>query len=135
MDADRMAGTVLLVDDDDLDRFLVRLMLDSAGYRVLEAPSAEAALEMMGSAGSPDALVVDYVMPGMDGAEFCRKVRTHATLRHVPIVMRTGLEDPRIDALALDAGANRLLAKSGDPSPLLAALAQAIGTSRGTSDN
>lgn len=129
MGADRMAATVLVVDDDDLDRFIVRLVLDAAGYHVLEAPSAEAALEMMGIAGHPDALVVDYVMPGMDGAEFCREVRKHAALRHVPIVMRTGLEDPRIDALALEAGANRLLAKSGDPSPLLAALAQTLGTS------
>ncbi len=124
-----MAATVLLVDDDDLDRFLVRLMLDAAGYQVLEAPSAEAALELMGSAGRPDALVVDYVMPGMDGAEFCRKVRTQAALQHVPIVMRTGLEDPRIDALAMDAGANRLLAKSGDPAPLLDALAQTLSAS------
>jgi len=126
MGADRMTPTVLLVDDDDLDRFIVGLVLDAAGYQVLEAPSAEAALEMIRISGRPDALVVDYVMPGMDGAEFCRKVRALAALEHIPIVMRTGLEDPRIDALALDAGANRLLAKSGDPSPLLAALAQTL---------
>ncbi|NJN40233.1 MAG: response regulator, partial [Gammaproteobacteria bacterium] len=117
MGAESLAPTVLLVDDDDLDRFLVRLVLDAAGYRVLEAPTAEAALDLMGIAGHPDALIIDYVMPGMDGAEFCRKIRTLAALQHVPIVMRTGLEDPRIDALALEAGANRLLAKSGDPSP------------------
>ena len=128
MDADRKAATVLVVDDDDLDRFLVRLVLDAAGYRVLEAPSAEEALSIMGNVARPDAMVVDYVMTGMDGGEFCRLVRTKKALKHVPIVMRTGLENPYIDELARAAGADHLLAKSGDPSPLLDALAQALGT-------
>jgi CheY-like chemotaxis protein len=127
MDAERVTNTVLLVDDDDLDRFLVRLVLDAAGYRVLEASSAEAALDMMGSTDRPDAMVVDYVMTGMDGAEFCRKVRAEPGLRHVPIVMRTGLEVWNIDELVREAGADRLLAKSGDPSPLLDVLAETLG--------
>lgn len=129
MDADRTAATVLVVDDDDLDRFLVRLVLDAAGYRVLEAPSAEEALNLMGSVGCPDAMVVDYVMTGMDGAEFCRSVRARAALQHVPIVMRTGLENPHLDELARAAGADRLLAKSADPAPLLEVLAQTLGAS------
>jgi CheY-like chemotaxis protein len=127
MRTERETTTVLLVDDDDLDRFLVRLALDAAGYRVLEAPSAEAALEMMGGADRPDAMVVDFIMTGMDGAELCRKVRAKPALRHVPIVMRTGLEVQNIDELVREAGADRLLAKSGDPSPLLDALAQTLG--------
>lgn len=130
MGADRMPATVLLVDDDDLDRFLVRLILDAAGYQVLEAPSGEAALALMDGDGCPDAMVVDYVMSGMNGAEFCRLVRSHEALRHVPIVMRTGLENPHIDELARAAGADRLLAKSGDPSPLLEVLAQTLDASR-----
>jgi putative two-component system response regulator len=131
MGTDRTSATVLLVDDDDLDRFLVRLILDAAGYHVLEAPSGEAALALMGGDGRPDAMVVDYVMSGMDGAEFCRHVRAQEALRHVPIVMRTGLENPHIDELARAAGADRLLAKSGDPSPLLEVLAQTLDTSGG----
>jgi CheY-like chemotaxis protein len=127
MGAEGVATTVLLVDDDDLDRFLVRLVLDAAGYRVLEAPSAEAALDMMESVDRPDAMIVDYVMTGMDGAEFCRTVRSRPTLRDVAIVMRTGLEVRNIDELVREAGADRLLAKSGDPSPLLDALAQTLG--------
>ena len=121
---------MLLVDDDDLDRFLVRLVLDAAGYEVLEAPSGEAALALMVGDGHPDAMVVDYVMSGMDGAEFCRQVRSQEALRRVPIVMRTGLENPHIDELARAAGADRLLAKSGDPSPLLEVLAETLGASR-----
>ena len=129
MKADRVPATVLLVDDDDLDRFLVRLVLDAAGYEVLEAPSGEAALALMVGDGHPDAMVVDYVMSGMDGAEFCRQVRSQEALRRVPIVMRTGLENPHIDELARAAGADRLLAKSGDPSPLLEVLAETLDAS------
>lgn len=128
MGADRVATTVLVVDDDDLDRFLVRLVLDAAGYRVLEASSAEAALDLVGTVDRPDAMVVDYVMTGMDGAEFCRRVRSKPTLQDVPIVMRTGLEVQNIDQLARAAGVDRLLAKSGDPAPLLDALARTLDT-------
>lgn len=127
MDADRATATILIVDDDDLDRFLVSLVLDAAGYHVIEAPSAEAALHIIGTA-APDAMIVDYVMTGMDGTEFCRQVRAQPELQNVPIVMRTGLEVRNVDALVRDAGANRLVAKSGDPSPLLDALAQTLGT-------
>lgn len=128
MDADRATATILIVDDDDLDRFLVSLVLDAAGYHVIEAPSAEAALHIIGTA-APDAMVVDYVMTGMDGTEFCRQVRARPALQNVPIVMRTGLEVQKVDALVRAAGADRLLAKSGDPSPLLDALAQTLGSS------
>ena len=127
MDIESTPATVLIVDDDDLDRFLVGLVLDAAGYRVLEAPSAEAALDMMRTEACPDAMVVDYVMTGMDGIEFCERVRARPALRDVPIVVRTGLEVQKVDALVRAAGADRLLAKSGDPSPLLDALAQTLG--------
>ena len=129
MDADRATATILIVDDDDLDRFLVSLVLDAAGYHVIEAPSAEAALHIIGTAGRPDAMVVDYVMSGMDGTELCRKVRAQPALQNVPIVMRTGLEVRKVDALVRAAGADRLLAKTGDPSPLLDALAQTLRSS------
>ena len=127
MDADRATATILIVDDDDLDRFLVGLVLNAAGYHVIEAPSAEAALHIIGTAARPDAMVVDYVMSGMDGVEFCRQVRAQPALQDVPIVVRTGLEVRKVDALVRDAGADRLLAKSGDPSPLLDVLAQTLG--------
>jgi len=130
MDADRATATILIVDDDDLDRFLVGLVLDAAGYHVIEAPSAEAALHILGTA-APDAMIVDYVMTGMDGVEFCRHVRAQPALQDVPIVVRTGLEVRKVDALVHAAGADWLLAKSGDPSPLLDVLAQTLGSENG----
>ncbi len=130
MDADRATATILIVDDDDLDRFLVGLVLDAAGYHVIEAPSAEAALHILGTA-APDAMIVDYVMTGMDGVEFCRQVRAQPALQDVPIVVRTGLEVRKVDALVHAAGADWLLAKSGDPAPLLDVLAQTLGSENG----
>ena len=127
MPAERTSSTVLVVDDDDLDRFLVKLMLDSAGYRVVEASSAEAALDMIRDAQRPDAMIVDYVMDGMDGVELCQRVRAQEALRDLPILMRTGVDNRHGLARARAAGVNQLLPKSSDPAPLLALLAQALG--------
>jgi len=125
MHAERPTATVLLVDDDEMDRLLVKLALDLAGYRVAEAGGVKSGLGLA-AREQPDAIVVDCVMPGMDGLDLCRGVRGDAALRHIPIVMLTGLEDPRLAQRALAAGADRLVAKSSDPAPLLRELAQVL---------
>lgn len=121
--------TVLLVDDDEMDRYLVGLALGAAGYRVVEAACAQAGLDLA-RRERPDVMVVDCVMPGMDGLDMCRNVRADRALQALPIVMLTGLEDPRLAERATTAGANRLVAKSIDAGPLLEALAAALPAGR-----
>jgi CheY-like chemotaxis protein/two-component sensor histidine kinase len=70
------AGTALLVDDEDLVRMSTAEMLSELGYAVVEAVSAEEALRLLGGGLRPDLLVTDHLMPGMNGTDLARKVRT-----------------------------------------------------------
>jgi two-component system, cell cycle sensor histidine kinase and response regulator CckA len=74
-----MAGTVLVVDDQDVVRDIIRLTLERAGYTVLEAASPSAALDLVrgqvgGDGGSIDLLVTDVVMPEMDAFELADRI-------------------------------------------------------------
>jgi CheY-like chemotaxis protein len=116
---------VLLVDDDEMDRFIVGLALASAGYDVSEVDSADGAIRHCVT-NLPDALVVDYLMPGMDGLELCRKLRANPAWQSLPIVVLTGLEDQGLADRARAAGADDLVPKSTDQQPLLVQLDWAI---------
>jgi CheY-like chemotaxis protein len=126
MRPDAPGSIVLLVDDDEMDRFLTRAALDRAGYSVVEAEDGAQALELA-RATRPRVMVVDCLMPGMDGIDLCRRVRSIPSLEGTSLVMMTGLEDPGLPARAQEAGVDRLLVKSADPGRLLAALAGLAG--------
>jgi PAS domain S-box-containing protein len=68
-------GTALLVDDDDLVRMSTADMLIDLGFEVLEAGSAQEALDLIQSTGMPDVLITDHLMPGMTGAELAHRIR------------------------------------------------------------
>ena len=92
MNHDQRATTVLAVDDSpETLRFLVDA-LDSAGITVLVAPSGAAALEVLQNA-SPDVILMDAMMPGMDGFETCRNLKSDARLAHLPVIFMTGLSE------------------------------------------
>jgi two-component system cell cycle sensor histidine kinase/response regulator CckA len=69
-----MAGTVLVVDDQDVVRDIIRLTLESAGYTVLEAASPNAAIDLVRGEGPIDLLVTDVVMPEMDAFELADRI-------------------------------------------------------------
>jgi signal transduction histidine kinase/CheY-like chemotaxis protein len=73
----RAAGTALLVDDEELVRSSTAEMLRELGYEVAEAASAEEALRLIGNGLRPDLLVTDHLMPGIDGTDLARMVRSH----------------------------------------------------------
>jgi CheY-like chemotaxis protein len=80
--------TVLVVDDDDDMRFILRLLLERSGYQVLDAANGVAALVTI-KATRPDVLVTDLRMPMMDGAELTQRVRSDPNLNEIPIVIIT----------------------------------------------
>src|ERR1700753_3721545 len=71
-----MTRTILVVDDQDVVRDVIKLTLESAGYDVIEAASPNAALELARASGSIDLLVTDIVMPEMDAFELAERVNT-----------------------------------------------------------
>lgn len=107
---------VLLVDDDPTVLEVCRSYLEQAGFRVAEAADAFAALERVAS-DRPDLVVLDRMLPGLDGIEVCRRIRATSTTP-VPVIMLTalGAEDDRI--AGLEAGVDDYLAKPFSPREL-----------------
>jgi two-component system cell cycle sensor histidine kinase/response regulator CckA len=109
-----ISRTVLVVDDDELTRQLLRSLLETEeGYRVLFAENGTQALELAAHT-PPDVVLLDIVMPGIDGFEVCRRLRANPVLRHVPILLLTGLEDRNSRLRGLEAGADEFLNKPVD---------------------
>jgi DNA-binding response OmpR family regulator len=106
---------VLVVDDDMNVRDVVRRYLEHAGYRVDVAGDGEEALRIAGES-DPDLVVLDLMLPGIDGYEVCRRLRQRS---QVPVVMLTarGEEDDRIAGLQL--GADDYVAKPFSPRELV----------------
>ena len=97
-DLHRAAGAdlvVLVVDDDDAVREVTAGILSDLGYQVIEAGSGSAALDMVETHDRIDAMVLDFAMPGMNGGELARELRTRRPA--VPILFATGYAD--LDAL------------------------------------
>ena len=107
---------ILVVDDEPMYTTMLRIILEGDGYTVTTAESAERALESLDH-NTYDLLVLDVVMPDMDGLELCRRIR--ATSR-VPILFVTVRSDMSDRVLGLRAGADDYLAKPFDPQELLA---------------
>jgi DNA-binding response OmpR family regulator len=125
--ADR--ATILVIDDSTTFREELREALDGAGYVVLTAASGEEGLRMAASQ-RPTAIVVDGIMPGIDGGTVIRKIRLDAALRGMPCILLTGSEGSGAELRALDAGATPVR-KEEDLEVILARLA-AVLRSAGT---
>jgi DNA-binding response OmpR family regulator len=112
--AARVAGTkVLVVDDEHYMRKVVRALLMSIGVRtVFEAPDGPSGLEMI-RLNQPDVVIVDWQMPGLDGAGFVRMVRSPQTfpLPEIPIIMLTGHGERSRVIHAIEIGVNEFLLK------------------------
>ena len=102
-EASRMA---LVVDDETMIRRLLRTVLEADDFEVLEAGDGQEALELA-SAERPTVIVLDVMMPEMDGVEVCRRLDHDA----VKVVMLTAGDDPDLEQRCLDAGAVAFLTK------------------------
>ena len=101
---------VLVVDDDEQSRKLMQLVLKIEGYQVETADCGQHALERIGSE-VPDAVVLDFFMPGMDGPELCARIRALPLPRKLPLIVLSGYDDSKARRDALDAGADDYVLK------------------------
>jgi adenylate cyclase len=113
--------TVLAVDDQPPNLRLLDAVLSPRGYRVIMASSGEEALELLPSSGA-DLVLLDIVMPGIDGYEVCRRIRRAPETAFLPVVMITA-SGSQEKARAIEAGADDFVSKPFDQSELLARVA------------
>jgi DNA-binding response OmpR family regulator len=113
-----MADCVLIVDDDDGIRASLRMALEDQGYRVDEAPDGESAVERVREQVA-DMVVLDLMLPGMDGFECCRQMRRLADL---PILIVSARGDSHDVVAGLEAGADDYIKKPFDVPELAARL-------------
>jgi class 3 adenylate cyclase/CheY-like chemotaxis protein len=112
---------VLVVDDQAANVRLLEAILSPRGYEVLTASSGEQALELIG-AEDLDLVLLDILMPGIDGYEVCRRIRDQVDTAYLPVVMVTASGDEQ-KVKALEAGADDFLTKPVNQSELLARVA------------
>ena len=116
------SAKILIVDDAQQVRRVLRAALSSAGYTIYEAGTGEEALESIRTS-TPDAILLDVNMPGMGGLEACREIRRSLD---VPILMLTVRNAERDKVLALDAGADDYVVKPFGMQELLARIRAAL---------
>jgi DNA-binding response OmpR family regulator len=126
-------ATVLVIDDSATFREALRRALEDAGYGVFVAASGEEGLRLLPS-NRPTALIVDGVMPGIDGATVIRTIRLDAVLRGMPCLLLTASEDHGAELRALDAGADAFVRKDEDLEIILARLAAVLRRSASAKD-
>ncbi|HEY6135243.1 MAG TPA: diguanylate cyclase, partial [Rubrivivax sp.] len=127
--ADDASPSVLLVDDDEVNLLLTALALRERGFTISEAGSGEAALAQL-IEWTPDIIVLDAMMPGLDGFATCARLRRMPGLENVPVLMLTGLDDDASIARAYQAGATDFFIKATQWSLLVGRLRYLLRASR-----
>lgn len=120
------AKNILVVDDDRLSRKLVETLLEGDGYSVTCAGSGADALEAI-AAARPDLVVLDLMMPGMDGFEVMRQLRSAPATRDLPVVLVTALDQADVLARLANVGALEILTKPLDRWKLAGCLTKLLG--------
>jgi DNA-binding NtrC family response regulator len=123
------AATVLIVDDEPLNVDLLEQELSAAGYRTLAAADALAALSLA-AANQPELILLDVMMPGLDGYEACRRLKAGEATRAIPVIFLTALTDTFEKVRAFKLGAVDYMTKPFETEELLARVGTHIALRR-----
>jgi DNA-binding response OmpR family regulator len=120
-------GTILVVDDEKLTLRIIKDALEDAGFKVFTAENGRQGLEiLMANPGNFDALVVDRMMPEMDGMALLAEARQNAMTANIPVILQTAASDPKKLREGIEAGAFYYLTKPYDESTLVAIVRSAV---------
>lgn len=109
--------TILIVDDEIVSRYTIEALLESDDYTLLFAENGSQAIEKAETM-TPDLMLLDVMMPGMNGFAVCRKIRANPRLKELPIVMVTAWDDPTGKQRCIEVGANEVICKPFDRADL-----------------
>src|SRR5215472_8233036 len=118
-------GIVLVVDDEEQNRTLLRDPLEVNGFEVIEADNGIKALQKVDEQ-PPDVILLDLMMPKMDGFEVCRRLKERPNTAHVPILMLTALSERKERLTGIAAGANDFLTKPVDVHDVILRVGNAV---------
>jgi DNA-binding response OmpR family regulator len=118
--------TILVADDEEDLRELVSYRLSRSGYEVVEAVDGQEALELA-TERTPDLMVLDVMMPRLDGYELTRRVRAQDSLRGVPVILLTARSQESDVSRGFDVGADDYLKKPFNPDELVARVRAVLG--------
>src|SRR5438128_12692376 len=116
-----MSKRILVVEDHEDNRQILRDLLGNAGYQMIEAETGEAGLAAA-AAERPDLILMDIQLPGLDGYEATRRLKADPALRSIPIIVVTSYALSGDEGKAREAGCDGYFAKPFSPRQLLAAI-------------
>lgn len=117
---------VVLVEDDEMSAELVRFLLQRQGFEFAHVADGQKALDMLSSQEPPSAIILDWLLPFVDGMVVLEAIRQSPTWAHVPVLVLTGKTREEDIVKALDAGANDFIAKPFQPAELAARLKRIV---------
>ncbi len=118
--------TILVVDDDTVTTDLAKMFLERHGFTVVVANDGEAALEALDEV-HPDLVLLDVIIPKLDGFEVCRRIRARDDLRNVPVLMFTARGLTRDIEAGREAGADEYIVKPFSGRALVATIRRHLG--------
>jgi CheY-like chemotaxis protein len=119
--------TILLVEDFDDTRLMMKLWLVKNGYRVLEAETGQEAINVA-QRERPDLIIMDVMMPGMNGLDATQRIREYQALRRTPIVAVSAYGADEYRSIAIEAGCNEYVSTPFEPSALAELIKTLIAT-------
>ncbi|MFT4547756.1 MAG: two-component system sensor histidine kinase/response regulator [Verrucomicrobiales bacterium] len=131
--AEARPSRILLVDDEPSNRFLMRDILANSGYEIIEAENGRIALHAA-QQEKPDTVLLDVMMPEMDGFETCRHLKSSETTSHIPVLMVSALCDRTNRLEGITAGAVDFITKPIDMRDMLVRVGHAVAGKRQLDD-
>jgi two-component system cell cycle response regulator len=123
------AARILIADDDPINLALMRMRLEREGYEVLVVNDGSEAAAVA-QQERPDLIILDVMMPVMDGFEACRFLKTHPSTRDIPVIFLSARDETEAKVGGLSLGANDFISKPFRPEELLARVAVALRLKR-----
>lgn len=126
-----MPSRVLVVEDEPENRLFIGLMLRTEGFDVSEAEDGPAALQMLSEGSHPDLILLDVMMPGLNGWQVFERLQQHAEWKEIPVVMLTALAQRSDVEKAVALGVDGYLTKPFEPADLIHTIEETLVKKKG----
>jgi len=124
---------IVRVDDDEHVSYLLDFLLERNGFTVIKANDGREFLDIFDIGLAPDLVILDIMLPYVDGFELIKKIRNHPSWKNTPILVLSGRESEKDIAHGLDAGANDYITKPFQPMELIARIKRLLDSKHASS--